>query len=227
MKYFNLIAAATSASPPMTSEDYKFMEYITNHGKSYGTVAEFDFRSALFKKRHAQIEAFNADPANTHVLGHNDFSDRTPEEMKAKNGYRQAPPKNVVLLDASANAAEIDWRAKGAVTPVKDQGNCGSCWAFSVAGAVEGIYRITGGDLVSFSAQQLIDCSKENDGCHGGSMDSAFAYVEQHPLEPDTFYPYQAKDGICHLDKPKEGGYISSYSDVAPSVDQLKAALNS
>ena len=223
---FSLLVAGASAATLMTPEDYKFMEYVTEYGKSYGTVAEFEFRSALFKKRHALIEAHNADSNNTHVLGHNEFSDKTYDEMKVRNGYRHQEPTRVVELDTSANAATIDWRDQGAVSPVKNQGQCGSCWAFSTTGAVEGIYQIKGGYLEIFSEQQLVDCSTQNNGCQGGLMDYAFAYIEKNSLELETAYPYTARAGTCRADKTKEYGNVTGFSDVPQSADQLKAALN-
>jgi cathepsin L len=212
----------------MAPEDYEFMKFVTEHGKSYGTVAEFQFRSAQFKKRHAEIQAWNADN-NTHVVGHNEFSDYTYAEMKARNGYKHKEQTNIVELDSSANAATVDWRSKGAVTPVKNQGQCGSCWAFSTTGAVEAAYFLKHGTLKSFSEQQLVDCAGgiyHNNGCNGGLMDYAFQYIEKNPLELEADYPYHARDGTCKATKTKEVGTVAGYNDVPHTADQLRAALN-
>jgi C1A family cysteine protease len=110
----------------------------------------------------------------------------------------------------------IDWRTEGAVTPVKNQGQCGSCWAFSTTGALEGAYFMANKELKSFSEQQLVDCSSSfgNQGCNGGLMDDAFKYVESHKIELESEYPYTGRDGKCH----EEGGVaeIKSFMDVTP-----------
>ena len=219
---------ALKAATLMAPEDYEFMKYVTEHGKSYGTVAEFNFRSEIFKAKHAEIQAFNADANNTHTVGHNVFSDMTYEELKARNGYKHDLKKvrNEKQHDETAIAASIDWRTKGAVTPVKNQGQCGSCWAFSTTGAVEAAYFLKHGNLLSFSEQQLVDCSTQNSGCNGGLMDYAFAYIEKTPLEQESDYPYTARNGTCKAVAAKEVGTVAGFTDVAQTAAQLKAALN-
>merc|ERR1712100_200536 len=104
------------------------------------------------------------------------------------------------LLDTSDLAKEMNWVEKGAVAPVKNQGHCGSCWAFSTTGSVEGAMFLSTGKLESFSEQQLVDCSKQNNGCNGGLMDFAFKYIEKDPLELESEYPYKAKKEKCEYE---------------------------
>jgi len=143
-------------SEPISLEKQAFMQYVTEWGKSYGTKAEFEFRFAEWKKTHDFVLAHNS-AGNTSTVGHNEFSDFTKEERKKRLGYKTegVPPTNKVpkILDESNNDASVDWRDRGAVTPVKNQGQCGSCWAFSTTGAIEGAYFISSNYLLYFSEQ--------------------------------------------------------------------------
>jgi len=229
-----IAAGALSYTPTLESglldaSDYEFMRFVSEQGRSFGTTAEFKFRSQIFKAKLDQINEFNA-AGHTSTVGVNEFTDRTYAEMKKMNGYKAvAKESNVTVLSEDNLAAEVDWRSKGAVTPVKNQGQCGSCWAFSTTGSVEAAMFLTTGTLQSFSEQQLVDCagSTGNMGCNGGLMDNAFKYIETAPLELEADYAYTARDGSCKYDASKGVGKVSSYTDVTPnSPAQLKAALN-
>jgi len=234
---FNKLLAAFGAkhatNEMMTAQDYEFMKYVTEYGKTYGTKAEFEFRSDLFKKSLAHIEEQNASGNNTHTLGLNHMADWTDAEYKKLLGYKSElqTERNPIFLDITEPMADtLNWVDQGAVTPVKNQEQCGSCWAFSSTGGIEGAEFLHGTkQLVSLSEQNLVDCSKENDGCDGGLMDRAFDFVKTHPLMTEAEYPYTAKSSKytkCKYDKSKGVGHVVSYHDVPENeVAQMKKTL--
>ena len=211
----------------MTAADYEFIKYVAKHGKSYGTRQEYNFRAAQFKETLAAIDVCNAEET-TQTCGVNYMADYTKEEMKRMNGYKAANKTtfNYAELDTSNLADTVNWVTKGAVTPVKNQGQCGSCWAFSTTGSVEGAEFLATGKLQSFSEQQLVDCDKVDQGCNGGLMDNAFKYIESNPLQLESAYPYTGTDGSCSYIKASGVGKVAGFTDVSPSAAQLKAALN-
>ena len=166
-------------------------------------------------------------------MGINQFTDLTPQEFKDQyvGGLKaQVGSYGCKSFSSSASGApsSIDWRNKGAVTSVKDQGQCGSCWSFSSTGAVEGAWAIAKGQLVDLSEQELVDCATGlaygSHGCNGGEMQGAFKFIIENGQCALSSYPYTAKDGSCQ--KCSAVAHISSCSDVKPN-DQisLKAAV--
>ncbi|RVW25819.1 Senescence-specific cysteine protease SAG39 [Vitis vinifera] len=130
------------------------------------------------------------------------------EDWMARYGrmYKDANEKEKrfkIFKDNVALPSTIDWRKKGAVTPIKDQQQCGSCWAFSAVAATEGITQITTGKLISLSEQELVDCDTggENQGCSGGLTDDAFRFIQIHGLASEATYPYEGDDGTCNSKK--------------------------
>ena len=175
-----------------------------------------------------------ATPLSPVQVGLNQFADLTQAEYAAQylrpiNTTRQR--NFVVLPESNELAGSLDWRAKGAVTPIKNQGQCGSCWSFSTTGSVEGVVQIATGTLVSLSEQQLVDCSGSfgNEGCNGGLMDDAFKYIIANGgLDSEADYAYTARDGTCNKAKEaKKVGSITGFADVPQNNEnQLIAAVN-
>merc|ERR1719223_926337 len=208
----------------MQPSDYEFMRFVTEHGKSYGTKAEFEFRSVVFKQALAEIEEINSQNG-THTVGVNFLADMTKQEKSKLLGYKGTKTHHNTIILEEKYEDEVNWVTKGAVTPVKNQGQCGSCWSFSTTGSVEGAMFLKTGKLQSFSEQQLVDCDKVDQGCNGGLMDNAFKYIESNPLQLESAYPYTGQDGRCSYIKSAGVGTVASFTDVSPSASQLKAAI--
>merc|ERR1712124_19955 len=146
------------------------------------------------------------------------------------NRLSSLPHLGVHVHNGEELADSVDWTTQGAVTPVKDQGQCGSCWAFSTTGGLEGAWQISSGSLQSLSEQQFVDCDKNgSDGCNGGDMATAFQWAESQGIATESSYPYTAKDGTCKtsgLTTAIPAGGVTGYKNVDQSTDALKSAIN-
>ena len=205
-----------------------FMQHIAANGLSYGTIEEYNFRLDLFKSVDAEINAHNQ-TNSTYTLGHNFLSTMTQGEKKKLTGYQAVGANTETKVFTPSNADTVNWVTKGGVTPVKNQASCGSCWAFSSTGGMEGAHFVASGKLLSFSEQQLVSCSKLNHACNGGSMALAFRFYKSHAAVLEADYPYTSgagKTAACET-KPATDVKTSGYSMVTPNnPDQLKAALD-
>lgn len=226
MKSF--IALAASAVAIGTDDHFRFMNYIGEFGKNYATVEEYEFRMANWLVKDIEIAEHNM-TNSSFSLGHNHMSDWSQFEFSKILTHKPMPEEDkqyVDLPEVQMNGG-VDWRSHNAVTPVKDQGQCGSCWSFSSTGALEGAHSIKTGKLLSFAEQQLVDCSTANYGCNGGWQYKAFKYFESHDAILESNYKYTAKDGTCqYSSKSKTNVEVSTYANVrADNVDQMKAAV--
>jgi len=222
----------TGVAPELDEVKTLFESWKGQHNKLYQTVEEEAYRYGIFQANLKFINEHNANKENTYTLAINHFADLTTEEFGAKyNGYQaeQKKERNVVQLDSTSTPSSVNWVKEGAVTPVKNQGDCGSCWSFSTTGSTEGINYISTGKLLSFSEQQLMDCSwlYGDKGCNGGLMDNAFRYLVAKGSELESDYPYQGQSSfVCKYSASKVQFQISGYQDVQPkSIDQLEAAV--
>ncbi|XP_068166105.1 cathepsin La [Antennarius striatus] len=222
-----LCLAAALSTPVRDSDlDEHWDLWKSWHSKEYHEREE-GWRRMVWEKNLKKIELHNLEHSlgkHSYTLAMNHFGDMTHEEFRQiVNGYKYQPEKKSkgsLFLEPHFFEAprSVDWRTEGYVTDVKDQGQCGSCWAFSTTGSLEGQHFRKTGQLVSLSEQNLIDCSKPegNEGCNGGLMDQAFQYVEDNQgLDSEKSYPYTATDNKpCTYDPAFNSANDTGFVDI-------------
>eukprot|EP01119_Soliformovum_irregulare_P005859 TRINITY_DN175_c0_g2_i1.p1 TRINITY_DN175_c0_g2~~TRINITY_DN175_c0_g2_i1.p1 ORF type:complete len:335 (+),score=87.59 TRINITY_DN175_c0_g2_i1:95-1006(+) len=199
---------------------------MVQHNKTYATVEEKIRRKAIYHDNLVKIARLSVENPKTR-FGANKFADLTAEEFK--DLYLSHTPMNfdrtglpvaqVSQQELSAAPASWDWRTKGAVTPVKNQGQCGSCWTFSTTGNVEGAWFLAGHPLVGLSEQNLVDCDHDcvdgscDAGCNGGLMTTAFGYIIKNGgIDTESSYPYLGFDSNCAFNSKTVGAKISNFT---------------
>jgi len=254
LSHLLIFLSGVSAGSLRATEDVTLNEQISlfktwseTYDKVYASEKEMMERMKVWVENHVRIEAHNHQvPKPTFTLGHNDFSDMTQDEFAqhfklgkysnaefAKMHAQQQLSKSASTmttrhLEKVDFPLQVNWIANGGVTPVKNQEACGSCWAFSTTGALEGAKFIKTGELTALSEQNLLDCDHLDLGCNGGLMDNAFKFDEKSGgLCSEEDYPYEAVQGdVCNpmncTDVP--GSIVKTFYDVPPGDDEAMMA---
>ena len=224
--FFTLLVVS-SGNMIRDTNTVQFSNFIKIYNKEY-TDSELIYRMSVYSDNIRKIDDHN-NAGHSWKMAVNQFADLTVEEFKS--GHTCLEKRNQVFRKSTLNFNEIDftpvedlpasfdWTEKGAVTPVKDQGQCGSCWAFSSTGSAEGAYAIATGKLVSLSEQQLVDCSGSygNQGCNGGIYFYSWDYAEKSALCSESDYSYTGVDGKCK--KCTGVTTVDSYVEVTPNSE--------
>jgi len=228
---------ATAAKAVATSSKDAFRDFVNRFDKKYATDAEFAKASANFEQNYKFINTENAKGTNSYELGVNYFTDLSLEDFGAQYfGYKQdakaLPPLGVHEYHGEELADSVDWRTKGAVTAVKNQGQCGSCWSFSTTGALEGAWQINHNELISLSEEQFVQCDTGSNACGGGSMSQAFGWAESRGVCTEKSYSYTSGGGVggschnsgCTIGIPTNG--VTGYKTVSQSEQALMSAVS-
>jgi cathepsin L len=225
-----LAVAAVASALPRVDE---WQQWKLQYKKQYSSEGEEYHRQRVWLSNLKFIEEFDSETEGFSVAM-NEFGDLDPREFVSRyNGLTRNPPSPsgepcTLGKGVSDLPTTVDWRTKGYVTGIKNQGSCGSCWAFSATGSLEGQHFNTTGQLVSLSEQNLVDCStaEGNEGCNGGLPDDAFKYVITNGgIDTEASYQYVARDEKCRFSKASIGSTCSGYIDIeSKSEDQLQVA---
>lgn len=207
-KYSGLTHGLSQLSEDLTLQMYTEFLDVYKNVPTEKVILHME-RYPIFKSKLEKVIEHNMNPDRTYTKGITKFADLTKEEFRAEVGL--GAPQNCNALQSEEKREFIgyppsfDWRDRHMVTPVKDQGNCGSCYTFSTVGAMEAHLLIQTGIVGNFSEQQLVDCSTgyDNHGCEGGLPSNSFNYIRDNGLTIERSYDYTAKEGTCHYDRSK------------------------
>eukprot|EP01130_Rhizamoeba_saxonica_P001791 TRINITY_DN11639_c0_g1_i1.p1 TRINITY_DN11639_c0_g1~~TRINITY_DN11639_c0_g1_i1.p1 ORF type:complete len:359 (-),score=89.52 TRINITY_DN11639_c0_g1_i1:51-1016(-) len=226
------------------SQSDLFLEFIDDFEIVFDSPQQRLQKYQVFQSNVEKINQLNALHYPKTEFGINKFALLSQEEFKKTYLSSTAPvrtPEDPVAPLFSQQEIEdlpksFDWRTKNVVTPVKDQGSCGSCWAFSTTGNVEGQWALAGNKLTSLSEQNLVDCDHEcreyenqkacDAGCNGGLQPNAFTYIMKNGgIDTEASYPYEGVDDTCRFKKENVGAKINNFTFVSKDEDQMAAYL--
>lgn len=221
-----LFVASACAALYTVHEERNFVQWMRSTNNLY-TGEEYHFRLGVFMTTLRFIQDFNRDKTKSYWLGLNSLSAMTHTEYMSLLGYRPGPRQGLyrsTLTGRRVAPDAIDWRQKGVVNPVKEQGHCGSCWAFGCIQACESSYALKNNKLLSFSESNLVDCCNLCFGCSGGRPENALDYIirwQDGKFNSEEDYPYTPIEHRCAFDESKAVGSVTSYD----FIDKNEAAL--
>ncbi len=221
-----LVVACTSAFLGREDEDmFKFMKFVKEHNREYQTFEEFHAKFEIFKSNLHKVddhESFSPFMDMTETQ----FQARLNLETEAIAESRSKMERYTLSAKRGELPTSFDWREQGAVAAIKDQGQCGSCWAFSAVANMEGLLFRKSGSLTTLSEQQLVDCDTVDGGCNGGWMDKAFEWIQQNGgINTDKDYPYHARDESCKFNPSKVALKVTGFKDISPNEDEIAQVL--
>jgi len=211
----------------LVSATANFDSFRQRYNKVYSTDRETARRRMIYTENLGLIDSVNAQKRG-YTLGENEYADLTWEEFKAAKLLNtpqecSATQGNHKMSGVAVKAEPaMDWRDKGVVTPVKNQGSCGSCWTFSTTGCLESMWAIKTRNLTALSEQQLVDCAGafDNHGCQGGLPSHAFQYIKYAGgIQTETGYPYTGRDGRCKFDKTQVAATVADGVNITEGAE--------
>jgi len=209
-----------------------FHQFMDFHNKSYASKEEYKHRYNVYKENMKKVQFLQETEQGTAVYGATQTADLTEMEFKQQylglrvNWRARKDDPEVHWPAADIPDVELprqhDWREAGAVTEVKNQGQCGSCWAFSVTGNVEGQHAVKHGELLDLSEQELVDCDTRDNGCNGGLPENAYkTLLEIGGLETEADYGYDGKDEACQFNRSKVAARVTGGVEISQNETQM------
>lgn len=208
----------------LVNGNQNFLDFIQKYNKNYDN-SELRTRLNIFEDNIKLINKLNAEGGAVYGIG--PFADLTTEEFNKM--YTGFTPSNISVPEVTPEgdfADDVDWRSKNAITPIKNQGSCGSCWAFAATEAIESDAFISGKySLLVLAPQQIVSCDKGSNGCNGGDPATAYKYIAKNGMEKESDYPYTARDGSCNFNAQKVAVKISGQKKISGGESGLLTGL--